>query len=92
MKEVINLFCIASGQNISESKSFVLANARVLSATKQSIAAITGFTFTNDLGKYLGVPLLHNRVTKATYAYIIKKVQCKLTSWNLQNLRESNHG
>ncbi|OMP13818.1 putative ribonuclease H protein [Corchorus olitorius] len=36
---------------------------------------------TNDLGKYLGVPLIHERVTKATFKEIVEKVQGRLSSW-----------
>ncbi|KAL4271801.1 hypothetical protein GQ457_13G020760 [Hibiscus cannabinus] len=33
----------------------------------------------DDLDKYLGVPLLHKRVTRATYAYILDKMRTRLS-------------
>lgn len=36
---------------------------------------------TSDLGKYLGMALLHSRVTKTTYGKILDKVRRKLASW-----------
>ena len=33
---------------------------------------------TADLGKYLGVPLIHKRVSKTTYYHILEKVQDRL--------------
>lgn len=33
------------------------------------------------MGIYLGVPTLHNRVTKDTYGYLIDKFCAKLTGW-----------
>lgn len=32
---------------------------------------------TKNVRKYLGVPLLHGRVIKATYKEIVKKINCK---------------
>ncbi|KAI5343373.1 hypothetical protein L3X38_011249 [Prunus dulcis] len=32
-------------------------------------------------GKYLEVPLIHSRITKATYRSVVDKVQQKLTAW-----------
>ncbi|KAL4283374.1 hypothetical protein GQ457_16G024540 [Hibiscus cannabinus] len=34
-----------------------------------------------DLGKYLGVPLIHRRVTKATYAYLLEQIDKRLNGW-----------
>lgn len=41
----------------------------------KEIAKICGFSVTNHLGKYLVIPLLHNRVTKARYQEIVDKVE-----------------
>lgn len=39
-----------------------------------------------DLGKYLGTPLLHKRVTKETYRFILDKVQQRLSAWKMKTL------
>ncbi|KAE8673707.1 hypothetical protein F3Y22_tig00111774pilonHSYRG00034 [Hibiscus syriacus] len=39
-----------------------------------------------DFGRYLGVPLLHNRVTTATYQHIIQRVRDKLAGWVARSL------
>lgn len=36
---------------------------------------------TDDLGKYLGVSLIHSRVNKSSYLYIIEKIRRRLDSW-----------
>lgn len=46
-----------------------------------SINAICGSPVSDNLGDYLGMPLIQSRVTKSTYAGIVDKVQKKLTSW-----------
>ncbi|XP_004306074.1 PREDICTED: putative ribonuclease H protein At1g65750-like [Fragaria vesca subsp. vesca] len=40
-----------------------------------------GSPLTNDLGKYLGMPLIHSRVNKHTYDGIFDQVQSRLSSW-----------
>ena len=41
---------------------------------------------TDDLGKYLGVPLIHSRVNRSTYQYIIEKIRGKFKSWKDKKL------
>ncbi|XP_055960701.1 uncharacterized protein LOC126667366 [Mercurialis annua] len=47
-----------------------------------NISSLLGFQRSHDLGKYLGVPLLHSRITKETYAFILDKIHKKLSGWN----------
>lgn len=41
---------------------------------------------TTDLGKYLGVPLLHRRSNKATFDSLLRKSQQRLASWKAASL------
>ncbi|CAN1167006.1 Putative ribonuclease H protein At1g65750 [Linum perenne] len=47
---------------------------------------LLGIAATQDLGRYLGVPILHGRVTKATYEYILHRMDEKLAGWKAHNL------
>jgi len=47
---------------------------------------MSGFTITKDPGKYLGVPILHQRITKHTYSYLIENMHQKLASWKAKSL------
>ena len=40
-----------------------------------------GITLTGDLGKYLGIPLLHQRASYITYAPLIEKTKKRLAGW-----------
>ncbi|KAE8729471.1 Xyloglucan galactosyltransferase KATAMARI1 [Hibiscus syriacus] len=40
----------------------------------------------DDLGRYLGVPLLHKRVTNETYEYLIQKTRDRLAEWKAKSL------
>lgn len=46
-----------------------------------NINAIYGSSLSDNLGDYLGMPLIQSRVTKSTYAGIVDRVHKKLTSW-----------
>lgn len=74
----LNQFCEASGQKFSVSKTRIFFSKNVQWQVGFDIAGISGFSTTSDLGKYLGVPLLHKRVSKNTYAYLVDKMQRRL--------------
>ncbi|OMP00911.1 reverse transcriptase [Corchorus capsularis] len=80
IKHVLDEFCMASGAKISleKSKLFVSPKAR---GSGRDMSSLLGITGSDNLGKYLGVPLIHGRVTKATFKEIIEKVQSMLSSW-----------
>ncbi|CAN1768790.1 Putative ribonuclease H protein At1g65750 [Linum perenne] len=42
--------------------------------------------FPHDLGRYLGVPILHGRVTKYTYDYLLDHLDSRLAGWKAENL------
>ncbi|CAN1142695.1 Putative ribonuclease H protein At1g65750 [Linum perenne] len=45
-----------------------------------------GFAETNDLGRYLGVPVLHGRINKGTHKYLIERIDKKLEGWKRNTL------
>ncbi|CAL9024686.1 unnamed protein product, partial [Prunus brigantina] len=86
MKKCLDDFCSLSGQKVSFGKSVICVSPNTSSDLAQAIATICGSPLTSCLGKYLGVPLIHTRVTKATYQEIIDKVQRRLSSWKSHTL------
>ena len=54
--------------------------------TANHIRSRLGFQKTDNLGKYLGVPLLHGRIVKDTYSYLLDKVRRKLSGWAANSL------
>lgn len=81
MRSVMQQFCEVSGHkiNLDKSKAFFSKNVHMNRALHLSLNL--GIGITGDLGKYLGVPLLHNRATKATFHPIILKTQKRLSTW-----------
>ncbi|KAH1031338.1 hypothetical protein J1N35_043512 [Gossypium stocksii] len=53
---------------------------------KEMLRKEVGFQLVNDLGTYLGVPLLLNRVTKGTFQFLIDKFQRKLNGFDARLL------
>lgn len=44
------------------------------------------FERSNDLGKYLGIPSLHGRVTNSIYSPILGRINSKLEGWKMKFL------
>lgn len=60
MQQILARFCHVLGQSVSVPKSIVFASPSVSTTTKAAITRITGISFTNNLGTYLGVPLIND--------------------------------
>lgn len=45
------------------------------------LSSSCGIPLTEDLGVYLGVPILHKRASKEVYVKIIEKVRSRLSNW-----------
>lgn len=67
----LDMFCSASGQRVSVAKTRIFFLKNVSAALANDISRRSGFQVTTDLGRYLGVPLLHQRVTKQIYIYVV---------------------
>ncbi|KAK9911967.1 hypothetical protein M0R45_035844 [Rubus argutus] len=86
LKNCLDNFCSLSGQTISYEKSLLYVSPNTGRDIATDISTICGSPLTNDLGKYLGMPLIHSRVNKYTYAGILDKVQSRLSSWKCKVL------
>lgn len=80
LKESMDEFCKYSSQKVSNAKTRVFFSKIVGGNKRMEIYNLPGFSVNNYLGKYLVVPLLHKKVDKQTYGYIVEKVSSKLSS------------
>lgn len=78
--------CDASGQRVSQAKTKIYFSPNVSQNVAQNICERTGFTRTMDMGRYLGVLKLHQRVTKRTYWNVIEHAQKRLAGWKSNKL------
>ena len=78
--------CSHSGQRVSLNKSKLFLSPNISHSLASGISQILGIPLTKNLGKSLGVPIIHGRVTKQTYSEVLEKVQSRLSGWKAKNL------
>lgn len=81
IKACLEDFCIASGQRVNFDKSRVFFSSNVNHTRITQISSFLGISPTPNLGKYLGVPLHHQRVSASNYNYILEKMDGRLQNW-----------
>ena len=81
VKEVLEWFCIESGQKISTWKSRVYFSQNVDDDLKGRICGNLNIQATNNLGKYLGFPLKHKNAERNQYNFIVERVINRLARW-----------
>lgn len=64
IKAALKLFCDASGQKVSDSKTLLYFSRNVDGGLRRRIQDASAFIVTSNIGRYLGVPMLHGRVTR----------------------------
>ncbi|KAL4301309.1 hypothetical protein AHAS_Ahas17G0288000 [Arachis hypogaea] len=79
--DTISTFCRASGMKVNFDKSRAICSMNVSRQRKDLFTGISSIRFANSLGKYLGVPLKHGRVTKADFNDVVDKLTNRLASW-----------
>lgn len=84
--QCLEVFCDISGQVVSLPKSKMYVSPNFHKPTAREISSLANIPLTADMGKYLGVPLIHKRVSKATYYHILEKVQQRLSGWKAEQL------
>ena len=86
INSILEDFCLSSGANINRTKTQLFFSKNVHNDEASRIGNFLCFTITKDLEKYLGMPLLHSRVTRNTYHDIIDKAKKLLSGWNASQL------
>lgn len=83
---ILKLFCDSSGQKVSTEKTRVFFSKNVNREKKKELSEALGFQCTDDLGKYLGAPLIHHRSSRQSYQFILDKVNQRLSNWKTSQL------
>lgn len=81
IKECLLEFSKASGQKVNFAKSLMYFSPSVEDIQAASLCVMTGIPHTDDLGKYLGVPIIRSRASKDTYSDLLDEFNKKLTGW-----------
>ena len=64
---VLANFCVCSNAKVNTSKTLLYFSKNMGAKDVSTISGLLGFSVTSDLGKYLGVPLHHSRVSTNMY-------------------------
>ncbi|KAG7555110.1 Reverse transcriptase domain [Arabidopsis suecica] len=81
IRKVLERFCVASGQKVSLEKSKIFFSDNVHRDLAKLISDASGIQSTRELGKYLGMPILHKRINKDTYGEILERMSSRLAGW-----------
>ncbi|CAA7037248.1 unnamed protein product [Microthlaspi erraticum] len=81
IRGVLERFCLASGQKVSLEKSKIYFSANVARELRDEISGASGIQPTCDLGKYLGMPVLHKRLNKETFGEVVARVSARMAGW-----------
>ncbi|XP_025679132.1 uncharacterized protein [Arachis hypogaea] len=86
INKVLEEFCKSSGKKVNNEKTRIFFSNNVGHTIREEISNSLNFSRTDDLGKYLGVPILHSKVSKDTYKNVINKMNSRLNNWKASAL------
>lgn len=79
-------FSKSSGFCINLHKSLIFCSSNTMCRVKRRIGEVADIPVTENLGRYLGIPVLHKRVTRDTFRYILDGMKKKLATWKASSL------
>lgn len=68
------------------SKSKIVFSTNTIIESRNAICEMFNFQRTDDLGKYVGVPLFHSKTLKNTFQFIMYKMQARLNGFDAKLL------
>ena len=86
IEAVLDNYCRSSEARVNKLKTKAYFSKNVATREANLIGTTLGVLVTNNLGDYLGMPLIHSRVNKDTYQSILDKVEKRRTGWNAAHL------
>ncbi|XP_019158195.1 PREDICTED: uncharacterized protein LOC109154910 [Ipomoea nil] len=84
--DCLNRFSHWSGLNINHTKSLIFCSNNTPNRVKRRMGDMANIPITENLGKYLGIPILQKRVSKNHFNYIINNMKRKLNQWKAESL------
>nr|DAD19666.1 TPA_asm: hypothetical protein HUJ06_021129 [Nelumbo nucifera] len=86
IRNILDNFCNASGETINYNKSILFTSRNVPHRHTRMLARNIRVRASNNLDKYLGLPIFSGRVTKHTFHSMVSRVQTKLVGWKANTL------
>lgn len=88
IRQILDKYCSMSSQLVNYHTSSFQCTANIPEAQKCNFASILQMQETNDLGDYLGYPIIHSKVTKETFTSVVSKITSQLPKWKANALSE----
>lgn len=79
--ETLNNFCEGSGLKVNLEKSKAMCSPMISRTRRDELSNLSAIDFVNDLGSYLGFPLIRGRASKKHYSLVVERVQRHMASW-----------
>lgn len=83
---ILNTFCRLPGQEVIQEKTNLMFSKNASRNMQNKLAHLSRYRVTNNLGKYLGVPLNGKRLQKNDFQYLVDQIATKLTNWKKNSL------
>lgn len=81
--------CNASGLKVNFEKSKAMCSSHIHRTRRDQLSRISNVTLVEDLGHYLGFPLVQGRASKNTYNFVVEKIQKRMASWKRRLLNKA---
>ncbi|XP_028056650.1 uncharacterized protein LOC114260679 [Camellia sinensis] len=78
---VLSKFCAVAGQKINHSKSKLFVFPNLARNKALSLSFYSDIPLTQNLGKYLGSPMIHGTVNRNMFRETLKKLKNRLSGW-----------
>lgn len=86
LRSLLERFCEYSGHWINAKKTYIYFSKGVDDTTGLHLSSVLGFHRVHDLSMYLGVPLLHEKISNSTLHFVVDKIRNKLNRWDARKL------
>ncbi|KAK7857681.1 putative ribonuclease h protein [Quercus suber] len=84
--EVLNNFCDLASQKVNWGKSRIFFSSNIPRRRKRQLCRKMGIEATNNLGRYLGFPILHQGRNGNSFNFVLERIQSKLAGWKTKLL------
>jgi len=81
LKEVLDTFCMQSGQLVNFHKSRILFSSNTRNIDKQAVGGIFNIPHSSSFGQYLGCSLFQGRPPADLFQTLMSKAVAKLDNW-----------
>ncbi|CAL1414739.1 unnamed protein product [Linum trigynum] len=86
IKQCLGDFCSSFGQRVNYHKFILYVSPNINRGRASHMSQQAGIPLKMALGKYLGIPAIHGRVTRERYQPLLLRIQKKLAPWKANRL------